>query len=267
MTLTETLQALAKEYDPVGDSISAAVFFSQIAQGSTSIVDHHAQIVSLLSLMGQNTQTRDGVIISQYINSLQDYGLRKRLFAKSSQGKTLGELMDVAKEDAAFTRLAKHMAMPDETDPADVVAVVGHRKPHGRSQNQTQNQERNQSDGGGSGFCAIHNTQRHSIENCRARFWASCPFCQKVVTKGKLEQHRSNGDCPGLICNRCKEPGHRAGHCPNNGNGNQAVKRPHPDQNDKVDQPTPKKTVAVATEIVNSVLDAPAEKTADKPSE
>ena len=263
LTVTEMIQALAKQYDPVGDSMSAAVAFQNLHQGMTPIIEHHAHIISLLNIMGKTTSSTEQLLLSQYINSLKDYSLRKRLFAKRSQGKTLADLMEIAQEDSANTRLANYMATDQGDDAAGIVAVVGPRRYEGRTPTRPQNQKANEN--AEDVFCPIHRTKSHSLDECRAKYWNNCPYCQLVVQKGTLAKHREGDECPGLICFKCREPGHRSGRCPNN--NPQPRKRSHPDSQESTDQPPAKRTVAVITEATNVATETVADKPSDSTQE
>ena len=228
--LADTIKSLVEEYDPIGDSKNAAARYYQLRQGSKSLTTHNATVVSLLKIMGKDTDTKDESLISPYISSLTDKRHKVSMYQKwiGSQ-RTLREIMQAVKERERAAFLANGCVdVPQYNNSASrVLTVSSDESAHEETgelatlinllRNATGNSNQNFKRPNNGTFCDIHQSTTHSTKDCRENDRDTCRFCKVKVGKHKIAEHMAA--CTAPKCYKCGRIGHKAFQCRMGGNG------------------------------------------------
>jgi hypothetical protein len=236
-TFTEVMQALQAAYDPVGNPIDALSRFSKLRQGANSILNHNISVGSLICKMGKNVRTTEEMIVAQYVESIDDEQIRRKLHVKlsyatkGSTGSTtypsLHTMMNLAQDCERLNVRVKRTNQ--DSDPSGLINATsgsdsgsqinafnpgGRQFIRGKRTGAPANTPTPNIDSDGFKkpmWCDIHETHSHDTKTCRQLNAVFCWFCKKDVVQGKMVEHTKV--CGALRCHNCNKRGHKAINC------------------------------------------------------
>ena len=202
------LDELHLQYDEFSQPFVAVTKLQNIKQGSTGLLEHHALIYQLIAGMKKDIYTKDSSICTQYIRSLQNPRIQRKLMSRLQDPESppsLNQLMNLATKEMRVDNMTSNLVGSNT-----VTATVAHADvPVKRFR--PSNAPREDSVRAGNKYCDIHQTPGHNTNECRDRMRTECRHCQAVVPEGQYAAHIPV--CPARRCHFCKRLGHLVNNC------------------------------------------------------